>query len=125
MRACEFVVENGGIKDIHPNTKSAVKNATTYPSMNSSTGSSYLNYRMGIALAGAPTFPTKMEAEIWIGGDPMLSAYTDEEYEMIMAASDAVGAGHGKNWSGKRSEEIPGTNKISPIAAVKKNKYGV
>lgn len=125
MRACEFVVENGGLKDIEPTAKAAIKNAITHSTMNPSTGSAYLNYRMGIALAGAPTYPTKMEADNWIGGDPLMSSYTDEEYEMIMAASDVVGAGHGKNWSGKRSEEIPGTNKTSPVAAVKKNKYGV
>jgi hypothetical protein len=62
------------MQDIHPTAKAAVKNATTYASMNSSTGSAYLNYRMGIALAGAPTYPTKMEADNWIGGDPLLSA---------------------------------------------------
>jgi hypothetical protein len=125
MRASEFIIERNGMQDIHPTAKAAVKNATTYASMNSSTGSAYLNYRMGIALAGAPTYPTKMEADNWIGGDPLLSAYTDEEYEMILAASNAVGGGQGKNWSGKRSDEIPGTHKTSPVAASKKNKYGV
>lgn len=125
MRAKEFIIEHGGMKKIDPTAKAAIKNATTHPKLNQSTGSAYMNYRMGIALAGAPDYPTKMEADNWIGGDPLISTYTDEEYNMVMAAANVVGAGHGQNWSGKRSEEIPGTNTTSPVAKIKKNKYGI
>ena len=71
------------------------------------------------------TFPTKMEADNWIGGDPLLSTYTEVEQEMINAAAKAVGAGVGQKWSGDRSKEIPTTYKQSPVAKPKKNKYGV
>jgi hypothetical protein len=84
-----------------------------------------MNYRMGIALAGAPDYPTKMEADNWIGGDPLLSTYTDVEMEMINKAAAQVGAGVPQKWSSKRSEEVPSVNKTSIVAKKKKNKYGV
>ena len=121
MRAHEFISEarKGGMKKIHKIQKAAMKNAMTFPSLNQSTGSAYMNYRMGIAMAGAPDYPTKMEADNWIGGDPLLSTYTDIEMDMVRAAAATVGAGMAQNWSGKRSEEIPSTNKTSPVKSFK------
>ena len=95
------------------------------PDQNSSSGSAYLNYRMGLALAGAPDYPTKMAGDTWLGGDPLLSTYTPEELEMVKKASLQIGGGKIENWSGKRSEELPTTNKTSAVAKVKKNQYGV
>lgn len=118
-------VGRGGTKPIDKEKKAAMKNASTLPGLNQSTGSAYKNYRMGIALAGAPDYPTKIEADNWIGGDPLLSAYTDEEFEMIKKAALQVGAGTIQNWSGNRSEEVADVNKTSPVAKVKRNKYGV
>jgi hypothetical protein len=114
-----------GMKKIDKAAKGAMKNASTLPALNMSTGSAYMNYRMGIALAGAPDYPTKMEADNWIGGDPLLSTYTEEEFDMIKKAAKQVGAGTIQNWSGKRSEEVADVNKTSPVAKPKKNKYGV
>lgn len=127
MRAKEFINEasKGKMQKIKPEHKAGLKNAMTFPSMNQSTGSAYLGWRMGIALAGAPDYPTKMEADNWIGGDPLLSTYTEEEMDMVNAASLAIGGGKVQNWSGNRSEEIPGINKTSTVATVKRNKYGV
>lgn len=124
MRAKEFIIETG-MRKITRDQKSAMKNASTLPALNQSTGSAYMNYRMGIALAGAPTFPTKMEADNWIGGDPLLSTYTDEEFEMIKAAAEQVGAGTIQNWSGNRSLEVADVNKTSPVNKPKKNRFGV
>jgi hypothetical protein len=105
--------------------KASMKNMITMPDQNSSSGSAYLNYRMGLALAGAPDYPTKMAGDTWLGGDPLLSTYTPEELEMVKKASLQIGGGKIENWSGKRSEELPTTNKTSAVAKVKKNKYGV
>lgn len=118
-------VGKGGTRKIDKEKKAAMKNATTLPGLNMSTGSQYMNYRMGIALAGAPTYPTKIEADNWIGGDPLISSYTEEEFEMVKAAALQVGAGTIENWSGKRSEEMADVNKTSAVAKIKKNKYGV
>lgn len=124
MRAKEFIIE-AGMKKISKDQKASMKNASTLPALNQSTGSAYMNYRMAIALAGAPDYPTKMEADNWIGGDPLISSYTDEEFEMVKKAAEQVGAGSIQNWSGKRSQETADVQKFSPVAAIKKNKYGV
>ena len=117
----------GGTKTIDKEKKAAMRNAATLPNLNMSTGSggAYMNYRMGIALAGAPNFPVGMPADNWIGGDPLISSYTEEEFEMVKAAALQVGAGTIENWSGKRSEEVADVNKTSTVAKVKRNKYGI
>jgi hypothetical protein len=124
MRANEFIIETG-MKKMSKDQKASMKNASTLPALNQSTGSAYMNYRMGIALAGAPDYPTKMAADNWIGGDPLISSYTDEEFEMVKKAAEQVGAGTIQNWSGKRSQETADVQKVSPVAVIKKNKYGV
>lgn len=127
MKVLEIITEagKGGMKKIDKTQKAAMKNATTLPDLNMATGSMYMNYRMGIALAGAPTFPTKIEADNWIGGDPLISSYTEEEFEMVKAAAKQVGAGTIQNWSGNRSKEVADVNKTSTVAKPKRNKYGV
>lgn len=121
------MLAEAGMKAIDKTQKAAMKNASTLPALNMSTGSggAYMNYRMGIALAGAPDYPTKMEADNWIGGDPLLSTYTEEEFEMIKKAAKQVGAGTIQNWSGKRSREVADVNTTSAVAKIKRNKYGV
>jgi len=121
MRAKEFINE-----DTHTLPKehvTAIRGAVTMPSGNMSTGSAYLNYRFGLALAGAPEFPTKATNDI--GGDPLLSTYTDEELEIINYAAKQVGAGKVKRLSSNRSTELDNTNKQSIIAKPKRNKFGV
>ena len=115
----------GGMQKIDPTQKAAMKNAMTMPALNMAHGSAYTGYRFGIALAGAPDYPTKMAADNWIGGDPLLSTYTDEEMDMVQKAMLKVGGGKIENWSGKRSQEIPGINTTSAVAKIKKNKYGI
>jgi len=119
--------KKGKMKPIDKTQKAAMKNAMTLPALNMSTGSggAYMNYRMGIALAGAPDFPAGGEADNWIGGDPLISSYTEEEFNMVKAAAKQVGAGTIQNWSGKRSEEVADVNKTSTVAKPKRNKYGI
>lgn len=100
-----------------------IKNATTYPGQNMSDGSAYLNYRFGIALAGAPDFPAA--AEPWIGGDPLFAPYSKEEMQMMDAAAKMVGDTSKRTHSSSRSQESSGTNKTSVVNKPKKNKYGV
>ena len=116
MRANEFIAENaematdGTLDQVY---QASLKSAVKFPSMNSSTGSAYLNYRFGIALAGAPDYPTKAAGAI--AGDPMLTSYTDEELAIINSAAKMVGAGHVDKLSNNRSTELSNTNKTSPV----------
>lgn len=134
MRAKEFVTENtsgagfktkGGMQPLPKEYKASQKNLSTMPGLNMAHGSAYTGYRFALALAGAPNYPTKMDADSWLGGDPLLSTYTEEEFEMVKAAALQVGAGTIENWSGDRSKEMADTQKVSPVAKIKKNKYGV
>jgi hypothetical protein len=115
----------GKMKPMDKTHKAAMKNATTMPGLNQAHGSAYTGWRFGLALAGAPTYPTEMEADSWLGGDPLLEPYSDVEFEMVKAAAKQVGAGTIQNWSGKRSQEVADVNKTSTVAKIKKNKYGV
>jgi hypothetical protein len=123
MRAKEFI--NEASKPMEPTYKASLKNATTFPSMGQVHGSAYLGYRFGLALAGAPDFPTKAEGENWIGGDPLLAPYTDEENAIIDAAAAQVGGGKRQTHSNNRSLETADVNKVSTVAKIKKNRYGV
>jgi hypothetical protein len=119
----EHMIAEGGMLPMTKDQNGAIKNAVTFPDQNMSTGSAYKGWRFGIALAGAPEFPTK--ADNWIGGDPLLAPYTKEEMDIINYASQQVGDGSKQTWSGSRSKEMDNVQKTSPIAKPKKNKYGV
>lgn len=122
MKINEIITESG-MHPISKDQKAAMKNATTFPDQNMSTGSAYKGWRFGIALAGAPEYPTK--ADNWIGGDPLLAPYTKEEMDIINYASQQVGDGSKQTWSNSRSQEMDNVQKVSPTAKQKKNKYGV
>ena len=96
-----------------PEAAAPIKNAVKFPDQNMSSGSAYLNYRFGVALAGAPDYP--MPPDNAISGDPMLSAYTDDELKMVNAAAKMVGSKGMKRLSNNRSTELPNTNVTSPI----------
>lgn len=123
MRAKEFIKED--TKPIDPTFKASIKNASTFPDMNMNSGSQYLGYRFGIAMAGAPDFPTKIESDNWIGGDPLVAPYSEEENMIIDAAAAQVGGGKRQTHSNNRSLETADVNKVSTVAKIKKNKYGV
>ena len=88
-----------------------------------STGSAYMNYRFGVALAGAPDFPA--DAEPWVGGDPLLAPYSKEEMKMMDAAAKMVGDNSKRTHSSSKSREQADTNKTSIVNKPKKNKYGI
>lgn len=129
MKINEIVVEavdhHADLKVIPRDQVDAIKGAITMPSIsqNKSNGSSYTQYRFGIALAGAPDYPTKAAGAF--AGDPLLATYTDEELEIVNAAAQSVGAGPVRRLSSNRSEELSNTNKQSPVPPKKKNRYGV
>ena len=122
MRAREFIVEsdspaNG--KAFAPGHMDAIKGAISMPdlSINKSSGSPYLAWRFGIAMAGAPDYPTPPVGPM--AGDPLLCTYTDVELEIINKAAKSVGAGRVNRLSSNRSTELSNTQKQSPIQPFK------
>jgi hypothetical protein len=89
----------------------------------------YTAYRLGMAVAGAngkDPLPTEMKAKSWIGKKKSTHPYTKEEQEMLKQAYKAVGANYQDlNHGDMQSKELDDTNKVSPVLARKKNKYGV
>lgn len=117
------IISEGGVKPLSKSAKASLKGAVTTPAANNNAGDAYKSYRFGLALAGAPDYPTKATNDI--GGDPLLTTYTQEEWDMIKYAGKQVNVGPLKRISSNRSEELSDTYKASPVAKPKKNKYGV
>jgi hypothetical protein len=126
MRAREFVIEAkfGSAADVPANAdklpkshKSAIKGAISMPDISQTKqgGSPYTQWRFGIAMAGAPDFPTPPAGAF--AGDPLLATYTDEDLKIINAAAKSVGAGEVKKLTDNRSTEAEHVHKVSPVKA--------
>jgi hypothetical protein len=126
MRAREFVIEAkfGSAADVPADAdklpkshKSAIKGAISMPDISQTKqgGSPYTQWRFGIAMAGAPDFPTPPAGAF--AGDPLLATYTDEDLRIINAAAKSVGAGEVKKLTDNRSTEAEHVHKVSPVKA--------
>ena len=89
--------------------------------------STYTSYRLGMAVAGANgKDPIDIDGKSWAGKTKTTHPYTEEEQEMLKQAYKAVGAKYKDlNHGDMRSLELDTTNKVSPVAKRKTNKYGV
>lgn len=89
--------------------------------------STYTSYRLGMAVAGANgKDPIEMDGKSWAGKNKTTHPYTEEEQEMLKQAYKAVGAKYKDlNRGDLKSQELDSTNKTSPVAKRKLNKYGV
>lgn len=122
MRAREFIREQ---RDFDPTKMrkdwaGALPNAHAWPELDNSSG--YLAYRFGVAVAGMPN--QKMDVAGPTGLKMVTIGYTDAEEEILKAAAGLVGTPRVSISPGK-SKELDDTNKSSPIAKRKKNRYGV
>jgi hypothetical protein len=128
MRAREFVLEArfGSAQDVPASSKrmpqhqaDAIKGAISMPdiSMTKQGGSPYTQWRFGIAMAGAPDYPTEPAGAF--AGDPLLATYTDVDLDIINSAAKMVGAGRVNKLTDNRSTEHEAVNKASPIKGFK------
>jgi hypothetical protein len=89
----------------------------------------YLQYRMGLAMAAAHAYDEGLidwnEESAW-GENMIIASYSDGEIDILNKAIKMM-PGHEqvKRLTRKGSRERTDTNKVSPVAAPKKNKYGV
>jgi hypothetical protein len=89
--------------------------------------SDYTLYRLGLAVAATDgkTVPDT-DKESWVGKWKVTAPYSQLDQDMLKQAYKAVGADYEDvNQGDMRSQELESTNKSSPVAARKKNKYGV
>ena len=89
--------------------------------------SDYVAFKLGQAMAGSDgTTPIDIDAKSWHGKKKTVHPYTEIENEMFKQAAKAVGAEYTDlNHGDMKSKELDTTNKISPVAKIKKNKYGI
>ena len=124
MRAQEFIREAkyGAAKDVPASGRklpkshhSALKGAISMPDISQTKqgGSPYTQWRFGIAMAGAPDYPTPAAGAF--AGDPLLATYSDADLEIINAAAKSVGAGRVNKLTDNRSTEPDYVNKTSPV----------
>ncbi len=87
----------------------------------------YTGYRLGMAVACADgETPLDMKAKSWIGKSKSTHPYTKKEQDMLKQAYKAVGATYKDlNHGDMESKELESTETVSPVAKLKKNKYGV
>ena len=75
---------------------------------------------MATACADGTDTPLKIDAESWSGKYNTAHPYTDVESKMLKQAFKAVGSDYvDLNHGDDRSEELPGTDTVSPIKAFK------
>lgn len=128
MRATEFISETkyGAAQDVPANAKklpksysSALKGAISMPDISQTKqgGSPYAQWRFGIAMAGAPDYPTEPAGAF--AGDPLLATYSDAELKIINSAAKMIGAGEVKKLTDNRSTESPAVNKASILNSFK------
>ena len=128
MRASEFISEAkfGAAVDVPASAKklpnhqaTAMKGMTSMPdiSMTKQGGSPYTQWRFGIAMAGAPDYPTEPAGAF--AGDPLLATYSDADLEIVNSAAKMVGAGRVNKLTDNRSTEADWVQKTSPVKAFK------
>jgi hypothetical protein len=72
------------------------------------------------------TFVPDIDGESWAGRNNVAAPYTPEEQEMLKKAYQAIGSHYEDlNHGDLKSQELTSTNNASPVAKIKKNKYGV
>ena len=124
MRARDFISEQrfGAAKDVPANRRklpkshaSAIKGAVSMPDISQTKqgGSPYTQWRFGIAMAGAPDYPTPPAGAF--AGDPLLATYSDVDMDIINSAAKSVGAGRVNKLTDNRSTEADYVNKTSPV----------
>jgi len=82
---------------------------------------------MAVAAAdGVNPLKIDVDSESWAGRNNLAFPYTPEEQDMLKQAFKAIGSHYEDlNHGDLESQELKSTNKVSPVAKPKKNKFGV
>jgi len=89
--------------------------------------SDYVAFKLGQAMASTDgKFVPEIDAKSWYGKKKTVHPYTEIENEMFKKAAKAVGASYDDvNHGDMKSKELDDTYKTSPVAKIKKNRFGV
>lgn len=122
MRAHEFVTESKVVDKatLGGNYSAEMPSALSYPEL---TGRFYDMYKFGVAAAMAPD-QIHDYARQSIGPDLLTLAYTEGDRAILDKAAKIMNI-KSEKMNSKQSHENEDTNKTSPVAKPKKNRYGV
>ena len=130
MKICDIILEsdassgNGGKSKCNTTMDKNHKDAIPGLTRHKDTGSHYYDmYRMGVHMAGSPD-EQNPSAAMSTGNEFATLAYTDAEEHIIKKSAKAIGW-KGRPMTSKGSKEQKDTNKVSPVAKIKRNQYGI
>lgn len=117
MRAQEFIAEANGNAKISKRKQASTRGLNTFSDGEKWNTDYTLNRVMMAAACTDGTFVPDIDAKSWFGKEKTAHPYTKEEQDMLKMAYKAAGASWNDLNSGDMdSEEVPGTNKTSPVA---------
>ena len=122
MKISEIISE---AKTPTPSTEAeaALPGARDWEELNQS-NDGYLQYRFGIATAGAPD-PQYMPGRTATHQNLITVGYTQADNDILDAAAKALGVKTARQLTSNGSNEPTDINKSSVVAPRKKNRYGV
>lgn len=116
------IVNEAKMPTPHENAEAALPDAKDWEDLNQN-NNGYLQYRFGIAMAGAPD-PQYMSSTA-THQNLVTIGYTAADNEILDAAAKALGVKAAHRLTSEKSEEPSEINQVSVVAPRKKNKYGV
>jgi len=119
MRAKEFISET--TKPIRKSAKASISGLRKNTHLDNN-NNPYLAYRMGVAMAGSPD--ETMDQYSAMGSNFITADYTDADTKIRKGAEKVMGV-KSQEITGKGSAEMDLVQTQSPIAAAKRNKYGI
>jgi hypothetical protein len=105
---------------VHDHYQAAIKGMETYTDENSY----YTMYRFGVDMARGKQEHHPYDPMSPVGNQMATVAYTDAEQEIINNSKKNLGL-KSKKLTSKNSIEHQDTHTVSPVAKIKRNKYGV
>ena len=119
MRAREFVAEGANAR-ISKRQQYGTRGLNLFGDGERRSSDYTLNRVMMAAAMTDGTFVPDLDAKSWYGKDKTAYPYTQEEQDMLKMAFKAAGADWSDLNSGDMdSEEVPGTNTVSPVKGFK------
>lgn len=119
MRAREFITEES-TSQLHDYQEKAISGAKFFPNMDQY----YQFYRFGVAMASSPNFDQSAIPAGPASNHPATVSYSSADEEIVQAALKKLGQDQ-VELSAFGSAEPDDTNRVSPVATRKKNRYGV
>lgn len=119
MRAKEFMNED--TSNLAPDVAKAIPGVYVFPELTNQ--DPYKQYRFGLEVAAAAKDFNVADSSKW-GENLIVATYTDGDKDIIDRATKKAGVTK-RQITSTKSTETADVNKQSPVAAKKKNKYGV